>query len=272
MTKRLAPYLFDPLPGDPHEAALAWTVRLSEEADNPAVLDEFEEWRRADPAHASAFKEAARLSGRLARLNDYRHESAVAAMAEPLLREKVISFFHRVAAYMRTPFATPLRAGGAGVAMAALIAIVLFAAYEPIDPARPDHATMIAEIRDVSLEDGSVVTLGAATAMHVRFTEEERRVHLGFGEAFFSIAHEETRPFFVEAGDTVVRVVGTKFDVRRSQAQVSISVAEGTVEVRPVAAVAESIPPYRIVRVRKFPRQRCRQGNPWRLAFRAALL
>ncbi len=60
---------------------------------------------------------------------------------------------------------------------------------------------------------------------------EQRRVVLLRGEAFFSVAKNPARPFFVVVGDKEIRVVGTQFDVRRDDFSVRVSVVEGTVEV-----------------------------------------
>ncbi len=51
------------------------------------------------------------------------------------------------------------------------------------------------------------------------------------GEAFFSVAGNPARPFLVVVGDKQVRVLGTKFEVRRDEADLRVSVVEGTVEV-----------------------------------------
>lgn len=95
----------------------------------------------------------------------------------------------------------------------------------------PDYQTEIAEIIDLVLEDGSIVTLGAKSLIETEFTETRRQVTLLEGEAFFDVTPDPNRPFFVAAQDTLVRVVGTKFDVKRSADIVHVSVLEGIVEV-----------------------------------------
>jgi len=58
-------------------------------------------------------------------------------------------------------------------------------------------------------------------------------VVMGQGEAVFDVAHDPARPFVIAAGDRTVRVVGTRFDVRRRDGQLSVSVERGMVEVEP---------------------------------------
>jgi len=84
-------------------------------------------------------------------------------------------------------------------------------------PAVPELQTLYTERSDfkVILEDGSVVTLNARSAitLGVPFNEDERVVSL-IGEGFFEVAHDAKRPFKVEVGSTRIAVLGTQFNVR----------------------------------------------------------
>lgn len=66
----------------------------------------------------------------------------------------------------------------------------------------------------VVLADGTKVWLNAASELRypVSFPSGERRVFLR-GEAFFEVAFDGERPFYVETGEVDVRVLGTVFDV-----------------------------------------------------------
>ena len=66
----------------------------------------------------------------------------------------------------------------------------------------------------VCLEDGSVVTLNAESELVYPsvFDEECREVSLR-GEAFFEVAHEENRPFYVRVNGYRIQVLGTRFNV-----------------------------------------------------------
>lgn len=67
----------------------------------------------------------------------------------------------------------------------------------------------------VELEDGTEVWLNAQSRLEYpeTFGDAERRVRLE-GEAYFKVAKNAKKPFFVEAGDQIIRVVGTEFNVR----------------------------------------------------------
>ena len=70
-------------------------------------------------------------------------------------------------------------------------------------------------------------------------SRQSRQIYLRKGEAHFRVAHDRSRPFFVHAGDAVVRAVGTEFEVRlRADQHVDILVNEGRVEVQASAQAA----------------------------------
>ncbi len=124
---------------------------------------------------------------------------------------------------------------GSGFAAVGISVIMLsFFLFTPLVPQVQDghsYATKTAEIQTLTLEDGTEVTLGALSRISVAFSDEERHVVLSGGEAFFSVSSNPGRPFIVEAGDTLVRVIGTKFNVHSGVDRVTVAVAEGEVQV-----------------------------------------
>jgi transmembrane sensor len=103
---------------------------------------------------------------------------------------------------------------------------------------RPTYRTQVGEQRLIVLSDGSRLRLNTDTAVRVRFGPEARRVELQRGEAFFEVAHDTARPFFVQSRDAEVRAVGTRFDVRREADAVKVTLLEGRVEVTRDGAAA----------------------------------
>lgn len=77
----------------------------------------------------------------------------------------------------------------------------------------------------VTLEDGSKIILksGSRIRLPEHFTPTERVVFLT-GEAFFDIAKNPERPFFVHAKDIVTRVLGTSFWVKNTEGSKNIGV------------------------------------------------
>ncbi|MFT3740206.1 MAG: FecR domain-containing protein [Breznakibacter sp.] len=95
-------------------------------------------------------------------------------------------------------------------------------------------AQAIHDVRALTLADGSVVNLnkGSQLSYPEKFGTARRDVKLS-GEAFFEVAPDKSSPFFIEAGDVTVRVVGTSFNVKAFPGSrlVEVTVGEGVVEV-----------------------------------------
>lgn len=93
--------------------------------------------------------------------------------------------------------------------------------------------TPVASTYSVQLEDGTQVWLNAASTITYpeKFDENERRVKLT-GEAYFKVAHDENRPFFIEANDATIEVLGTTFNVNAYDKSVLTTLVEGSVKVQ----------------------------------------
>ncbi|MCF0073939.1 FecR domain-containing protein [Dyadobacter sp. CY261] len=84
----------------------------------------------------------------------------------------------------------------------------------------------------ISLEDGSRITLdpGSKVGYPAHFKPELREVFLS-GKAFFDIAKDPSKPFFVYANELVTKVLGTSFTVRSYDNEQNVSVAVKTGKV-----------------------------------------
>lgn len=127
---------------------------------------------------------------------------------------------------------------GAGAAAVALLAVALMwrmaPGTEPADRHRTDLQE-VASLRGAPMEiqtpDGSRVRLNADTRLAYRMTGRERQVELSQGEAYFDVAHDDHKPFVIDAGHTRVEVLGTAFDVNRVNDRVQVTVYRGRVQV-----------------------------------------
>lgn len=118
----------------------------------------------------------------------------------------------------------------AGIVLAVFVGRVVFAppTEEEAGVARNRAAELVHE---TALSDGSTVELATRSVVSIRYTEGERALELKDGEAHFTVAHDEQRPFVVTAGAVRVEAVGTAFDVRRAAERVVVTVIEGKVKV-----------------------------------------
>ncbi|HEV7123021.1 MAG TPA: FecR domain-containing protein [Rhodanobacter sp.] len=98
---------------------------------------------------------------------------------------------------------------------------------------RASFQTAVGELREVPLADGSSAMLSSDSCIAVAFSRGERHVDLQRGEAFFTVAKNPSRPFVVNADGRRVIAVGTRFAVRRDQADLRVVVTEGVVRLEP---------------------------------------
>ena len=86
----------------------------------------------------------------------------------------------------------------------------------------------------LALADGTKVWLNSESSLKypVQFVGSERRVELT-GEAYFEVAHNASKPFFVKAGDAEIKVLGTKFNISSytDEEYIATTLVEGSVEV-----------------------------------------
>ncbi|MFT3702822.1 MAG: FecR domain-containing protein [Agriterribacter sp.] len=91
-----------------------------------------------------------------------------------------------------------------------------------------------AENKVVYLVDGSKVTLEpGASIKHITFLQKEKREIELEGNAFFEVAKDAKRPFYVYTNDIVLRVLGTSFNVSsgKNKGDVQVLVHTGKVSV-----------------------------------------
>ena len=107
-----------------------------------------------------------------------------------------------------------------------------------------DYVSNRGELKEVTLADGSVLTLNTQSEVRVYYTHERRDIHLIRGEALFNVAHESTRPFAVRVGEWTATALGTSFTIHQAAAEATnITVTEGVVELRHADASYVGPPP-----------------------------
>ena len=106
------------------------------------------------------------------------------------------------------------------------------------------YETSIGEHSSVNLPDGTQVVLNTNSQVQVGYTDTERYIHLSRGEAHFSVAEDISRPLTVHAGNRLIRVVGTVFNVEIGKDNiVEVIVTKGKVAiVEQVVSTSAGIP------------------------------
>lgn len=207
------------------EDAAAWVVRLEAGDLGDAEAVSFDAWLTASPENGAAFDAALAVS------QTYAHEAGQVDRALAFRRARSAPVDRRTALGFGVG---GFGVGGLGaVAAAAVLAVVV--APQLAGPQTESYATAKGERRTVALADGSTIEMNGGAALSVTLGRQGREVVLHKGQALFDVAHAPQRPFDILAGDRQIRVVGTRFDVRRLEGRLSVTVARGAVEVHPAA-------------------------------------
>lgn len=197
--------------------AVEWFTRLL----NPPVENEelaaFEAWR-TKPENLAAYNRVEDISRLALSLQDDPDIQAVVSAARR----------RRASA---TPAVPNQRPSSYRWAIGFAVTSLLAASAVIWKISQPSYETPIGRQLTTQLPDGTRVQLNTNTALKVRFDGKVRRVELQRGQAFFDVAHDAAHPFIVAAGDTEVRAIGTRFDVRRDQGAVKVVLAEGRIAV-----------------------------------------
>lgn len=92
--------------------------------------------------------------------------------------------------------------------------------------------TSVGQRTVITLADGSTVTLDTDSILRTLQTSDERALMLERGRAYFVVAKDPTRPFFVTAAGKTVIATGTEFAVDvDSDTRMTVTLVEGNVRV-----------------------------------------
>lgn len=198
-------------------AAADWAARIDGRSFDPAEETAFNAWIAADSRRAGAYARALAV-------NAYFDRAAALGPAfapedfEALPSSAPAGGIERRAAIL-----------GGVTALAASVAGIF--GYSLMT--RPQAiVTAKGDLRRITLNEGSAITLNTDSRVEPQIEGARRGAALVRGEALFDIAPDPARPFIVHAGAVAIRVLGTRFTVRRfDDGGVALTVLEGLVEV-----------------------------------------
>jgi transmembrane sensor len=194
------------------QEASDWIARL--DADDVTAEDRvrFESWKRAHPSNARAFEELSQT---------WRRFLKVAPLAQAGTSDE--------SAGLQSAYARGRRWSWALAASAILLTVAGGLYLQRPMPPTP-FKTAVGEQLTVPLPDGSSLELNSNTLARVDYSSRRRIIHLDRGEAFFKVAQDARRPFWVTAGGGWIRALGTEFDVYWRSSSLQVTVRDGTVQ------------------------------------------
>lgn len=187
-------------------------------APSDTTRSAFETWRGADANHAAAYDKVSAARCETAALAE--HPTLLSLRQQTLART------------MLTPRPSRIRpkAVAAAVLLLAGAPLAALGVQHWVQP-KPEQTsseifrTGIGQQADVTLPDGSTVTLDTASRLEVRFIGDERRVRLD-GQGWFKLK-SSTTPFRITAGGRNFTTDQGTFDIRTDSDQVRAFAAEG---------------------------------------------
>ena len=213
------------VPIDPRvlEQAADWLMQLHSGAASAQQRRACERWRASDPEHARAWQRAEALLGKLGGLPP---ELAMPALDRSRELDRTSA---RRAALLK---------------LAALLAVVPGAWLLMEQQGwRHDYRTATGERRDITLPDGSRISLNTATTLDVQFDGAQRLLTLRQGEiAVQTAADAQRRPFLVATAEGWLEALGTQFSVRQDDGRTLLAVRESRVRVRARSGAQHIIP------------------------------
>lgn len=206
---------------DTEQQSLFWLIKTNSGRLSEADIQDFKIWLKASDDNHKAFRKASLLWRTLAYAPALSEQPKLLEPEKKLRKKRQINNWYAVAA-----------------SLVICMFITLMLEFE--QPTAPSEAEIVStlelrtakdEIKQFTLLDGSKVWLGAGSRLLVKIGSSSRHTQLLMGEAMFDINPNPQLPFYVQAGDADIKVLGTIFEVQKRNSGILVKVAKGKVRV-----------------------------------------
>ncbi|KAA8735664.1 DUF4880 domain-containing protein [Acinetobacter qingfengensis] len=111
--------------------------------------------------------------------------------------------------------------------------------YLPWQLWQADASSNTGEIKTISLQDGSKLTLASDSHVNIQFNEHVRKIELLQGEIYIHTAKQVAthyRPFIVTTDNGSIQALGTRFSVRQnhSDQDTTVNIYQHAVAIQPI--------------------------------------
>lgn len=205
---------------DPRAEAACWFARAQSGELDAEQQTALEAWRRADNRNRREYEALGRVWEAARKIPAERLRVLAEEPAQPTPAVQKPGILWR-----------------APLAYVAVIIVVITATYaahlwrqaQPTFMASLETAR--GERKRITLPDGSVIEMNVNSRGDANYYKDRRAVTLVNGEMLFAVRPDSARPFTIDAGSGKITVVGTRFNVRRDDDEVTVSVSQGIVEI-----------------------------------------
>ncbi|MEM0955475.1 MAG: FecR domain-containing protein [Pseudomonadota bacterium] len=202
------------------KAAREWLLRLYGEPLDDALRDSFKDWINQSEQHRVALLRAEQLWEDVGLVDAATWDAPdITSHEPPRSANSGYRWWRRTSALLATA--------------ACFIALMLAAVDQWSQSPEPQlFTTGVGETLEITLSDGSALTLGADSGLSVIINARERLLTLQRGRVRFSVAHDASRPFDINVGTATVSVLGTEFSIRKGAGSSDVAVLSGHVSVQ----------------------------------------
>lgn len=197
------------------EEATFW-IACQKEGLSTSQAKKLELWLNTSPIHLSTFNKAKRTYDLFKNLSNNNANKLSSNANKGAKRTKI---FEKI-----KPFAM-----AAIFLLAISISIFKINDYSKISFTQ-SYISKNEKMKNITLPDGSKIQLDAKTNLDIIFYKNTREVKLLSGRVMFYIAADKNRPFIIESNNVFIEVVGTKFEVNKTNKDTTINVEEGLVK------------------------------------------
>ncbi len=214
------------------EAAYAWMALLESGDITPEEFENYLDWRDSDLSHMAAMEELQKEWKEICKVPvPQPHERPGDIHSRNGSKQWNWGFGRFITQLISRP------SYRAGIAFAFIMVVFGAGFYHymvPVTETEKTHvfSTVRAEMKTITLDDGSTVHLNAQSRIKVDYTSNQRNITLEQGEALFVVSHNPVRPFLVYAGDGKVQAIGTQFNVKlMPDFNVMVTLVEGVIRI-----------------------------------------
>ncbi|MEX0894615.1 MAG: FecR domain-containing protein, partial [Balneolaceae bacterium] len=129
--------------------------------------------------------------------------------------------------FTRPSYRKVMWAVAASILIALLSSLFLFRQSDELEIIAQSHS----EIETILLEDKSEVTLRPHSTLYQQSNNSGSRLYKLEGEGYFVVSDNPDRIFSVQAGEGVVEVLGTRFNLREWGSQTEVFLEEGSIRL-----------------------------------------
>jgi len=217
------------------DEAADWAVLLADDPDDADQRRAFNTWLNASPLNAEVWARTLRIHEQLGALSaatrDRWPATAPGGRREnPAIFIRSDSGRRKAAGIARYWHARAHSVRWVPLAVVTCLALVFLLPQLTLRLSA-DYFTGTGEQQTLVLADGSRLFLAPESAVDIAFSGGGRSVRLLAGSAFFEVQPDAGRPFHVDAGETRTTVLGTAFNVDKTDSGAVVSVAHGRVRV-----------------------------------------